>query len=139
MFLSKKYWGPILWKTLYIIAYTYSVESINEINIFYETILKLLPCEECRIHSLEWIKNNPIDTTNKDTLLIWVNNLENSINKKLGLNLVTLDKRLSEMEEKIDTKRTLFVSNSPKKNMTFGVRKKGKVVNWAKAKCSSCE
>lgn len=112
MSLSKSYWGDKIWRTMYIIAYTYpespSSDHTHNLDIFYHLLGELLPCDDCKTHYRNFLKESPITLTSKDSLLSWVNDLENSINKSIGRENVPLERRLKELN---DNNPSLKVNN----------------------------
>ena len=85
-----KVWGPSLWELIHIVALGYdnfpiTKERINYYNLFFNTITKIIPCIKCKIHYYQYLRRRPVIKylKNSDSLLRWVNDLHNSVNRKL--------------------------------------------------------
>lgn len=80
-------WGPKLWFFLHTISFEYPDNPSSEIKKyhidFFKNIRGVLPCDICRTHYTEFIKNNPIENylDNKDSLIRWVLKCHNNVNK----------------------------------------------------------
>ena len=83
-----KLWGPKFWDLMHTFSYKYSnnptQEEKQEASNFYNSIIKLVPCNICKISAIEYIKNNPVNTNNKNSLINWVLDFHNDINIKLN-------------------------------------------------------
>lgn len=86
--LNPKIWGPHAW--FFIDSILLSLPSHLNNNLqqqlknFFISFSVLLPCELCRNHFLEYMKETDLinyDFSNKDKIIIWLNNLHNSIRK----------------------------------------------------------
>ena len=93
--MPKREWGPRAWHWLHNMAITYSDNpSLADKQMAYRRIHKFiegLPCEECRRHSIQYISAVPPDYTDSHTLQIWVWTFHNSVNKRLGHPIFTLE------------------------------------------------
>ena len=86
-------WGPGVWMTLHIIAYTSNkLEKVENFISIITDIIKHLPCEKCRIHSFKFIKSNDFKTYKTMTIsdnnyigpFKWMCMMHNNANKLLG-------------------------------------------------------
>lgn len=139
MSVPTQYWGESLWKIMYSIAYSLpaelDVEQQEHVVMFYTSLSSLLPCEECKTHYHEYLIKNPLSDgviKTNTTLLIWINNLHNSINEKLHKPVILLKDKLKELQS---TK----TSSVPFKQATgFGVRKVKSTPRFNRSGCTSC-
>lgn len=87
--MSTDYWGPLCWRMIHTISYSYNhnnLESKNEYKHFFIIVLpKLIPCPKCKIHWEKNISKYPPNLKDKNSLVKWVvfmHNLVNIENKK---------------------------------------------------------
>jgi hypothetical protein len=92
---SPEIWGPHAWKILHTIAHTYPEKANYEtqINIekFISSFTELLPCEKCKIDFKKYLKKYPIKSSSRDSLVMWMVDAHNSVNKKLNKKLFTYE------------------------------------------------
>lgn len=96
--ISPNVWGPALWQTSYLITYAYPVNPTQEdktamINWFGQ-YKKILPCERCRYNFTNHLAKYPLDDkalANKYTLMQWLVNMNNEVNKMTGKPSITLN------------------------------------------------
>lgn len=83
---GKNFWGPAVWKTIHIFCASYNKGKEKELRKFIETLPHLLPCEACREHLKENLKNLRIDNylDNNHSLFLWSYLLHDIVNKQLG-------------------------------------------------------
>lgn len=85
---DKQSWGPKLWEVMHTFSYAYpenpSVIEKQSAKNFYSSIGNLIPCTHCSQHCLEYTKRNPPQVQNKQSLINWVYNFHNEVNKRLG-------------------------------------------------------
>ena len=86
--LNPKIWGPHAW--FFIDSILLSLPSELDKNLqqqlknFFISFSVLLPCNICRNHFLKYMNETDLinyDFSNKDKIIIWVNNLHNIIRK----------------------------------------------------------
>lgn len=147
MLLSVKYWGESLWRIMYAVACNYPEEANQDdcerIKGFYISLSDVIPCDECRQHYTNYLIENSIDTVceSRNSLLQWINVLENQIATNLGRTGRTLSDRLQEIETISSTTQiqpqTLYPSHqSQKRTVSYGMRR-SRNKNF-KPKCSKC-
>lgn len=109
--LSPKVWGHAGWKFLFAIASVYSENSASrEIRQKYFTLFNVLkdvlPCQNCRQHYAEYIKNKPLPfyLENQGTLFYWLLGLHNKSNsdnmlltKEAAINYYLKDKQRQQL------------------------------------------
>jgi len=83
-------WGPSAWLFLHSIAYNYPdnpsyTDKINYGN-FYNHIQYTLPCNLCKSGYAELLKTKPVEFSldSKETLVQWMIDIHNEVNKKLN-------------------------------------------------------
>lgn len=83
-------WGPHAWNFLHTITINYPYnptedEKRNIVN-FFNGLSNQLPCEKCKIHYKQLLKENPIEYHNNDknSIFKWLVNIHNQVNKSLG-------------------------------------------------------
>jgi len=92
-------WGKSFWNTIYYVVISYSDNPTNDDKVhvknFLESLQFVLPCETCRDHFAENLKNFPITDnvlSSRSNLLIWVVGINNEVNNRLGKPNVTIEK-----------------------------------------------
>ena len=120
--LSPRIWGDTFWKTGYLITYVYPANPTNEdkntVVNFFNQFKKILPCEKCRNHYEIHLQKFPLNDkslANKYSLMVWLLNMHNEVNKSLGKKILTLneiyDKYIidNQSDNKIKTYITLLL------------------------------
>jgi hypothetical protein len=87
-------WGPAAWTFLHSITFNYPENPTKEHKelhkSYFESLTYLLPCDECRESYSKFIKEkgdtelNDDALKNKGSLTLWLYNLHNRVNNKLG-------------------------------------------------------
>lgn len=81
-------WGPKWWHTLHLMSFTYPMHPTAEDKNTYTTainsILQVLPCMDCRIHSINYIRHNPPNVKSRSSLSKWMVAFHNHVNHRLG-------------------------------------------------------
>ena len=83
-------WGPIFWKTMHIVSLGYSnfpTETEQQAAIhFFESLQYMIPCPICKEHYKHNLELMPVKDAikNKQTLIRWMYNMHNAVNKQLG-------------------------------------------------------
>jgi len=85
--ITKNDWGPTIWMMIHFFAANLKKNKINVYIEFIKTLMYVIPCEECRKHLRENLKNQPL-VINKNTdnlsLFEWSCNLHNIVNQQLN-------------------------------------------------------
>jgi len=93
--LLPKIWGPHTWKALHCITFGYPIKPTpfekKNFRTFFEALGFVLPCEACRESYRKLIVTGSNKLTDealesRDTLTLWLYNLHQSVNSKLGVN-----------------------------------------------------
>ena len=90
--ITKNDWGPTIWMMIHFFAANLKKNKINIYIEFIKTLMYVIPCEECRKHLRENLKNQPLvinknmDRSVDINLLIfeWSCNLHNLVNQQLN-------------------------------------------------------
>jgi|TARA_B110000285_G_C15104620_1_gene607186 hypothetical protein len=83
-------WGPHGWKFLHYVSLGYPDNPTDEDKInfknFYYSLQHVLPCEKCALNYKHNLLDSPIDNhlNNRDTLVRWVIDVHNKVNKELN-------------------------------------------------------
>jgi hypothetical protein len=81
--MDTRYWGPSGWKLLHSITFSYEEKLKKQYNDFFYVIAFLLPCKFCRKSYSEYIINDPIDVSSKESFTKWLWRIHNKVNEKL--------------------------------------------------------
>ena len=101
-----KRWGTPTWYFLHtlpekIYDNCYSKMS-NDVCIFFELILKNLPCPLCRSHAIDYLKKyNIYKVVTKDGMINYMFNFHNWVNKRVGNGVK--DKKILELYKRANT------------------------------------
>jgi Erv1 / Alr family len=111
---SKEVWGPAYWTYLHTSATQYPANPNRSDKLKMKELIRnfveSIPCEDpCQIHARKFIKNNPPALDNRKSLLEWTCALHNSVNEKLGKDIV----RCVLVEEKINCPNCRYNEASP--------------------------
>jgi len=88
--ISPKIWGPFFWKTFHLSTFGYPKDP-NELDkqtykLFYESFMKILPCDKCARSSQELLNDDLIKALEtRDDLIKWGHNFHNGVNSKLQI------------------------------------------------------
>ena len=88
--IKPKIWGPHGWKFMHYVSLGYpdKPSESDKMNYkqFYYSLQNILPCEKCAQNYKHNLLKYPIDNhlVNKDTLVKWVIDIHNQVNKELG-------------------------------------------------------
>lgn len=103
-------WGPSFWFVLHTVSLNYpdnpSYAERRTHYDFYHIVRNILPCEMCRQHYRELIKQYPIQPflDSKSSLVSWVIMIHNQVNKRLGKPLVERSDMLSTYQQVYERK-----------------------------------
>ena len=79
-------WGPSAWLFLHSVSFQYpenpNDQDKNNYKIFFESLQNILPCPNCREHYQKNLKENPMNLESRESLIKWVIDLHNAVNKK---------------------------------------------------------
>ena len=88
------FWGPVTWRALHMLTFKIKATKFKEKqNELFDIIIKIcasLPCQDCSFHASHLIKKYKIENMNeKKKLILYMFNLHNSVNKKVGKNILS--------------------------------------------------
>lgn len=72
-------WGPPAWEFLKYCAEACDDATAPSYKKFIELLPEVLPCEQCRHHSSEYISSNPVDTSN---LKDWIERFKRAVSMR---------------------------------------------------------
>jgi hypothetical protein len=91
-------WGSAYWKMSHYITFAYPDNPSNDDKIVvknhFDNLVYLLPCENCRGHYSQHIKNFPLTNdilSSKYKLIKWLADLHNDVNKRTGKREMTIE------------------------------------------------
>lgn len=86
--MDPKEWGPPLWKEMHQKTMRYpnnpTVKDKQDIKTYFENIVDRLPCDKCKQHYQNQLKQRPIPVNNRDDLIHWLIDIHNEVNKMNG-------------------------------------------------------
>jgi len=85
---GKDFWGPSYWKSMHSMAvtYTYSSDNAGAVKAYFNSLVFLLPCKECKANLKIKLKLYPVDTylENNNTLFFYTYFLHDLVNQAIG-------------------------------------------------------
>lgn len=93
--MEPKNWGKFGWGFIHNVALGYPNNEISymekeQYRIFFTVIGDVLPCEDCRKHYKEMIKDNPPVLVDRNSIFKWTVDIHNKVNKRLNKKIITL-------------------------------------------------
>ena len=102
-------WGPHLWYFLHTISFQFPIKPTwtekKEMTDFLVALQYILPCEHCRFHYKNYLLDYPPTLENQTQFIMWMINLHNNINTRLGKPTKTYEEVLEFYQEVYDGKR----------------------------------
>ncbi len=101
--INPKIWGPFFWKTFHLSTFGYPREP-NDLDkqtykLFYESFMKILPCNKCSIESQKMSIDDLIKgLESRASLIKWGYNFHNKVNTKLKINELKFETFMSDIE-----------------------------------------
>ena len=130
--MATKVWGPPAWFFLHMVTFGFPKDPLKydrenklasgttqqRYRDFFNRVGFILPCRSCRESYQSNIQKFPIDISNRDSLVKWLFNIHNLVNKKLNkisleFNIKLLDK--SEYQCNKQKKTCLVLTKNGKK------------------------
>jgi hypothetical protein len=111
-----KIWCPFFWKTFHLSTFGYPKEP-NDLDketykLFYETFMKILPCNKCAKSSQEMLNDDLIKALeSRDDLIKWGYNFHNGVNSKLQIKNLKFELFMNDMKT--------LISGNKYKNLKF--------------------
>ena len=85
--LDIRVWGPNAWGIMHSVAEAWEDDgrvAPGDIRSFYESMVRVLPCAECRRHAIAYLGRHPVPLTSKGDLCRWVWQFHNAVNVRTG-------------------------------------------------------
>jgi hypothetical protein len=96
---SPQQWGPKLWKALHYIAFGFPQQPDEQYKTAAQQLMSslayLLPCQKCRSHYSEYLKQNPPRIASRSDFMTYISELHNSVNERLGKEVVPTDETVA--------------------------------------------
>jgi hypothetical protein len=119
MHLGPDVWGPHLWKSLHMITLGYPNDATDEqrknYKSFFEKFHLVIPCSICANNYKQHLIDIPLTNDilkNKDSLIRWLIDIHNLVNKETGKPILTHDEAIALM------KNNFIPTNSQYKSTT---------------------
>jgi len=112
-------WGKYYWNVLHLIAYTYDPNEKDKILVLIGNLISTLPCRYCSYHAIIYVYQNPIDLSSRETLMAWMNNFHNEVNRRTNKPVFTYEENVAATESLLNIKLTtpaITPSRNSKKN-----------------------
>lgn len=92
--MDPKIWGPYVWYNFHILSYAYNDSDQEKYKVMFKSIPYIIPCLTCKEHlKRSFIKSSPNDNIiDRKSIIEWLNNLHNIVNKRLGKKIITLNR-----------------------------------------------
>lgn len=102
MQLGPNIWGPHLWKSLHMITMGYPNEPTDEqkknYKSFFENFYLVIPCSICANNYKQHLIDIPLTNNvlkNKDSLVRWVIDIHNLVNKETGKKVLSYEEAIT--------------------------------------------
>lgn len=101
--MSPDVWGPIFWTTMHIVTLGFSNNLTKDEQQgaiqFFHSLTQVLPCPICRTHYKHLLETSPVENVvhSRDTLIVWLFDLHNGVNKQLGKSEITFQTFIYQM------------------------------------------
>ena len=112
--INPKIWGPFFWKTFHLSTFGYPHEP-NDLDkqtykLFYETFMKVLPCDKCSINSQKIsLEDLTEGLESRAALVKWGFNFHNKVNTKINTDVLKFETFMADMELLISVKNYNYI------------------------------
>ena len=112
--INPKIWGPFFWKTFHLSTFGYPHEP-NDLDkqtykLFYETFMKVLPCDKCSINSQKIsLEDLTEGLESRAALVKWGFNFHNKVNTKINTDVLKFETFMADMELLISGKNYNYI------------------------------
>ena len=97
-------WGPELWNTLHLMAFTYPIKPDaprqEHMRQFLKNVCPNLPCPGCGLHCKIYMDRTPPALQSRDALKKWMCDFHNEVNKRTGKRELTYEEADQVLKEK---------------------------------------
>jgi len=130
-------WGPKMWAMIHLICLqapeTIDANVRNAFYTFFTMMPYVLPCDKCREHWLEHVREYPLEQMldTREQLFLWSVNMHNLVNKSLGKPEVSYETAMEHWTsisrgdipstQCIDTGNNVGIVSSSKNNMVWKI------------------
>jgi len=98
--MDPKIWGEKCWFFLHTVSLNYPVEpenrDINKHRDYINNLCDVLPCNICKSHFVEYIREHPPCLDNRRCFVNWVLDFHNSVNERTGKPVFLFDQFIDE-------------------------------------------
>jgi hypothetical protein len=106
--MNKNIWGPEVWNFIHTVTINYPVtpqlRDKEQINNFFYSLSEVLPCDECKKHFKQNLKQYAPNVESKEQLFKWGVDIHNNVNKSLGKKILTYEQVVKIYEKKYNMK-----------------------------------
>lgn len=109
-------WGKCGWLFLHSVSLDYPDNPSNEDKLryktFFESLQYILPCEKCKVHmkqNMEKYKLTDKILSDKTSVIKWVIDIHNEVNKSLGKSILSYEDALTEILSNYYPKNNLYI------------------------------
>ena len=105
--MNPKFWGPHAWIFLHSITMSYPkepTEQDKQIYLrFFNDLQNIIPCDKCQYNYSNNLEKYPIESglKTRETLIQWLINIHNEVNKENGSPEYTYDQVIEEYQYKM--------------------------------------
>jgi hypothetical protein len=125
--MNPEIWGPHAWFLLHTISFNYPENPTpvdkNNIRNFIYSFGEVIPCDACKIHFKQNLKNVPLTEEaleSNNNLVIWFIDLHNVVNKMNGKKILTQEDVMEYYKKKYENNEH---KNTTKKKKTHNFNK----------------
>lgn len=102
-------WGPPAWTFLHSVTLNYpenpTIKDKENYNNFFNLLGEILPCDKCKRHYKENIKEMPIKLESREEITEWLFNIHNKVNESNGKSLYKYDDFINKYSYMYDRQR----------------------------------
>lgn len=84
LYVDSRAWGCHMWQYLHIFAAAFDPAYPVDAPGLFAKIAETLPCPVCRTHAKKYIDEHPVPTETRESLVAYVNDMHNTVSKRLG-------------------------------------------------------
>lgn len=113
-------WGKHAWRFLHCISFTYPNEPTlidkQRYKVFFDSLGYVLPCNKCKFNYRNELLNTDLDDAleSREKLSLFVFNLHNSVNKRLGKRIMSYNEVRDMYDDIIKNNKINKVITNPK-------------------------
>jgi len=129
--MNPEIWGPPAWMFLHSVSLAYPKNPTEEDRInysnFFNSLQQVLPCHKCSNNYLHHIQEDPVENNlnNKESLVKWLINLHNKVNKLNNKNSLSYDNTIDKYKNIYSLKNN---DSFNKENELYPQKKNNKIL-----------